>query len=179
MQNNAKQRTFPKTTAISRRFTKTPANSRKFLHEPGTRSVFSTEKTRGCRWQLAANASPTVVDKPPVAPASLDPLAHYYWVCLDASKVGKESCTSLHIPEHADTCQHNSGTCQHMPEHPSTFPHDRGTAFANAQAIVWTTLASLDTLLFAPIGRARRVGMRKTALPVPAERRDLPCRAAD
>jgi hypothetical protein len=77
-----------------------------------------------------------VADKPPVAPASLDQLEHAYWVGWDGSKSGKEVCTTLHIPEHAYTSQHNSGTSRHKPEHASTFLHDRGNAFAEAQAIV-------------------------------------------
>ncbi len=116
-------------------------------------SVFSMEKIRWCRGLLAAHASPTVADKSPDAPASLDQLEHIYGVGCDGSQLGKEFCTTLHIPEHAYTSQHNSGTCRHEPEHASTFQHDRGTAFADAQAVVWTILTSLDRLVFRFSGR--------------------------
>jgi hypothetical protein len=77
-----------------------------------------------------------MADKPPVVPASLDQLEHTNWVGWDGSKMGKEVCTTLHIPEHAYTSQHNSGTCRHKREHASTFLHDRGIAFSEAKAIV-------------------------------------------
>ena len=61
--------------------------------------------------------------------AKLDQLEHTDWVGWDESKLEKESCTTLHIPEHANTSQHDSGTCQHKPTLASTFRHDRGIAF--------------------------------------------------
>jgi hypothetical protein len=70
--------------------------------------------------------------------AKLDQLEHAYWVGLNGSKVEKKFRTTLHIPEHAYTSQHNSGTCQHKPEHADTFPNGPGTAFSEAQAKVRT-----------------------------------------
>jgi hypothetical protein len=99
-------------------------------------SVFSTKKTRWYRGLLAAHASPTVVDKPPMVPGTRDQLGRTYWVGLDGSKLGKEVGTTLHIPENANTSQHNSGTCRYMPEHAGTCPHGPRTAFSEAQAIV-------------------------------------------
>jgi hypothetical protein len=85
-------------------------------------------------------------------------LERAYWVGWDGSKSGKDVCTTLHIPEHAYTSQHNSGTSRHKREHASTFLHDRGTAFADAQAILRTALTSPDTLLF-PFRGGRQAGL--------------------
>jgi hypothetical protein len=63
-------------------------------------------------------------------------LDNTFWVVSDDSKEKKEFCTTLHIPEHAHTSQHNSGTCRQKPEHADTFPHGRGSAFSEAQAVV-------------------------------------------
>ncbi len=76
-----------------------------------------------------------------------------YWVGLDGSKLGKEFCTTLHIPEHAYTSQHDSGTSPHNPVHAYTFLHARGTAVAESQAVVQMGFTALKTLLLPPLGR--------------------------
>jgi hypothetical protein len=98
-------------------------------------SVFSREKTHAGRGLLAAHASRTVADEPPVVPASLDQLEYTNWVGWDGSKLGKEFCTTLHIFSHAYTSQHDSGTCRHKPEHASTFLQSPSRYLANASRL--------------------------------------------
>ena len=83
-------------------------------------SVFSKEKIRGCRGLLAAHASPTMADKPPVVPASLDQLERTNWVGWDGSKVGKGVCNNL---LHSRTCLHKPTRFRHMPAQARTCQH--------------------------------------------------------
>ncbi len=72
---------------------------------------------KSVRDSVCTRESPDVQEACSTQMAKLDPLEHTHWVCLDRSKVVKKSCTTLHIPEHAYTSQHNSGTCRHLPAH--------------------------------------------------------------
>jgi hypothetical protein len=78
-------------------------------------SVFSREKTRGCRGRLAACASP------PMGPASSDQL-EYGWVGMGPKwqKSFAHLCTRLHMPGHFLHMPGHGQTCLYMPEHPRT-----------------------------------------------------------
>ncbi len=65
--------------------------------------------------------------------AKLDPLEHAYWVGWDASKLQKETCTSMHIFPQSSTIPTRP---YHIPTHPSTSLHKPTTAVADAQTIV-------------------------------------------
>jgi hypothetical protein len=99
------------------------------------RSVVSRD-LQSVRESACPGESPDVQEACFTQMAKLSQLERKYWVGYDDSQVAKESCTTLHIPEHADTSQHHSGTSQHKPGHAGTSLHHPGTAFSEAQAIV-------------------------------------------